>query len=438
MLGIDTTQQRRQMVEGVKAIMRLFTEEGGITIDGSFFRLNDAHLQVKPYQQPHMPIFVADTISPSGMVAAGELGCGVLSVAAFAAGGLEGLPKRWAVAEETAAEHGKTVSRANWRMVMPIHLADSKKEALEDIREGGNSWIQDYFIDTLGAKIQFEEYPGQPREEMTVDRMVGRGGAIVGTPDDAIKRIREVQEASGGFGGLLGLAHEWASREKTLRSYELFARYVMPQFQGTVAEIEDLAAMGRRTARVAVQQVGRWNHDRDERLQAASRGHGREALGNSRPAGHPDPAVSVTLVRFSTQPSLTEAAAIFSACPSRNTPSCVSHCESACRSHDAHDSHRDQILPINTTLTRPPPVVSVIAIAGVLTLDSRISGRMRAFPLELTIVAFKRSADSSLPGPAYRAAAGEPHAGRSDEASGASPGHRRTARRRDRRPLGAR
>jgi limonene 1,2-monooxygenase len=123
-------------------------------------------------------------------------------------------------------------------MVMPIHLADSKKEALEDIREGGNSWIQDYFIDTLGAKIQFEEYPGQPREEMTVERMVARGGAIVGTPDDAIARIREVQEASGGFGGLLGLAHEWASREKTLRSYELFARYVMPQFQGTVAEIE--------------------------------------------------------------------------------------------------------------------------------------------------------------------------------------------------------
>jgi limonene 1,2-monooxygenase len=238
MLGIDTTQQRRRMVEGVKAIMRLFTEEGGITIDGSYFRLNDAHLQIKPYQQPHMPIFVANTISPSGMVAAGELGCGVLSVAAFAMGGLDSLPKRWAVAEETAAEHGKTVSRADWRLVMPMHLADSKKEALDDIREGGNEWIHKYFIETLGAQIQFQEYPDQPIEEMTVDRMVGRGGAIVGTPDDAIARIRELQEASGGFGGVLGLAHEWASREKTLRSYELFARYVMPQFQGTAAEIE--------------------------------------------------------------------------------------------------------------------------------------------------------------------------------------------------------
>jgi limonene 1,2-monooxygenase len=37
---------------------------------------------------------------------------------------------------------------------------------------------------------------------------------------------------SGGFGGLLGLAHEWAPREKIHRSYELWARYVAPAFQG--------------------------------------------------------------------------------------------------------------------------------------------------------------------------------------------------------------
>jgi limonene 1,2-monooxygenase len=45
-----------------------------------------------------------------------------------------------------------------------------------------------------------------------------------------------LQEASGGFGGILGLAHEWASREKTNRSYELFARYVAPQFQNLGAK----------------------------------------------------------------------------------------------------------------------------------------------------------------------------------------------------------
>src|SRR6202022_4930874 len=91
MLAIHTTQQRRRMVEGVKAIMRLFTEEGGITLDGSFFQLNDAHLQVKPYQQPHMPIFVANTISPSGMVAAGEPRWGGVAGDACGPGGLYSL-----------------------------------------------------------------------------------------------------------------------------------------------------------------------------------------------------------------------------------------------------------------------------------------------------------------------------------------------------------
>jgi limonene 1,2-monooxygenase len=68
--------------------------------------------------------------------------------------------------------------------------------------------------------------------------MVARGGALVGTPDEVIKRIDDIVEASGGgFGGLLVLAHEWASREKTLHSYEMLARYVMPKFQGTVDPI---------------------------------------------------------------------------------------------------------------------------------------------------------------------------------------------------------
>jgi len=256
MMGIETTTQRDRMVEGLEAVMRLFNEDGGISIDGSYFKMHDAHLQVKPYQKPHMPIVVANTISPSGMVAAGKLGCGVLSIASFAKGGVEILPKRWQIAEETAAEHGKTVDRKNWRLVFPIHLAESRKEALDDVREGANRWIQEYFIDTLAARIQFEEYPGQPREEMNIDRMAEQGRAIVGTPEDAIKRINEVWEASeGGFGGLLVLAHEWAPREKTLHSYELLARYVMPKFQGMADSI---------------QYSNKWTADRREMLFGTS------------------------------------------------------------------------------------------------------------------------------------------------------------------------
>ena len=60
------------------------------------------------------------------------------------------------------------------------------------------------------------------------------GGAISGRPEDAVKLCQKIWGLTGGFGGLLGLAHEWTLPEKLHRSYELFARYVMPKFQGSL------------------------------------------------------------------------------------------------------------------------------------------------------------------------------------------------------------
>ena len=57
----------------------------------------------------------------------------------------------------------------------------------------------------------------------------------MGTPDDCVHAINRLAEQSGGFGGFLVQTVDWAPREKMLRSYELLARYVMPQFQGTAA-----------------------------------------------------------------------------------------------------------------------------------------------------------------------------------------------------------
>jgi limonene 1,2-monooxygenase len=64
--------------------------------------------------------------------------------------------------------------------------------------------------------------------------MAETGSWIIGTPDDCIEAIKRLDEQSGGFGGLLVQAIDWAPREKLLKSFELLARYVMPQFQGTI------------------------------------------------------------------------------------------------------------------------------------------------------------------------------------------------------------
>jgi limonene 1,2-monooxygenase len=56
----------------------------------------------------------------------------------------------------------------------------------------------------------------------------------VGTPDDCVAGIKRLEERSGGYGGFLVQTIDWAPRDKMLHSYELLARYVMPQFQGSV------------------------------------------------------------------------------------------------------------------------------------------------------------------------------------------------------------
>ncbi len=233
MLGIDPATQRKKLIEGVKAIKRLFTEEGGVTIEGSWFTLNDAHLQVKPFQKPHMPLYVASLFSPSGMMAAGELGTGLLTLLGFVRGFGE-LNERWAIVEETAAEFGHTVDRKDWRLTLPFHLAESREEAIRDVREVGNRLVEQYFaVPTRQATA------GQPGaiDAMPIEQLAAEGGVILGTPDDAIAKIRELQAASGGFGGYLNMAVDWTTREKTRRSYELFARYVAPVFTENLGSI---------------------------------------------------------------------------------------------------------------------------------------------------------------------------------------------------------
>ena len=77
-----------------------------------------------------------------------------------------------------------------------------------------------------------------------------QGTTLVGSPDTVAKGIeRLLGYSQGGFGGILFRAHEWADREATLRSYELFARYVMPRFQGSLDTIVAPTAGRARIAR---------------------------------------------------------------------------------------------------------------------------------------------------------------------------------------------
>ena len=107
-----------------------------------------------------------------------------------------------------------------------MHLAEDDEEALRQVKAGERLETTTYFEQTLGR------VPGTSQDP--VRDGVKALTTLVGSPDTAIRVIERLLAASeGGFGGMLFRAHEWANREDTLKSYELFARYVMPHFQGS-------------------------------------------------------------------------------------------------------------------------------------------------------------------------------------------------------------
>jgi limonene 1,2-monooxygenase len=162
------------------------------------------------------------------------------------------LPTQWNFGETSARENNQTIDRANWRIVMPFHLADSKEQAMREVAAGLQQWQNEYIVGILGTP----QRPTFPDGYEAAKRMSEYGGAIFGTPDDALAAIAKLQKLSGGFGTILCFAHDWTNREQMWRSYEMLARYVMPRCQGLIRPIEASAA--------------RVSANKEELMQAAS------------------------------------------------------------------------------------------------------------------------------------------------------------------------
>jgi limonene 1,2-monooxygenase len=213
------------MDEAITALDLLLRGEV-VNMETEWFTLKDARLQMLPYTQPRVEMAVASLVSPSGATAAGKHGIGMLSFQALGAEAFKSLASNWAMAEETAARHCKTVDRSKWRLVIQVHLADTKEEAIRDCRFGLEAWLG-YFKNVAQIPILPEGLSSEDMAETYANMDV----AVIGTPDDAIATIQKLLDETGGFGCLMLLAHNWADSQKTAKSYELFQRYVVPHFQ---------------------------------------------------------------------------------------------------------------------------------------------------------------------------------------------------------------
>ena len=152
----------------------------------------------------------------------------LLSTAATTQAAFEALPDTWRICADEAKAHGRVAERARWRLVGPVHVAETRERARANVRFGIQEWLH-YFAHVAHLPL---DATGEGDVDSDIDALIGSRVAVIGTPDDMIAQIERLERQSGGFGVFLDMAHNWADFEQTKRSYELIARYVMPRFDG--------------------------------------------------------------------------------------------------------------------------------------------------------------------------------------------------------------
>lgn len=224
-LGIDPLENRRKMEQSLDVITRLLRGET-VSEKTDWYDLNGAYLQVAPYSTIHTA--VTATVSPNGPKLAGRHGAGLLSLAATDPAGAAVLRQHWGIAEEIAAENGQVVDRRHWRLTCPMHIAETEAKARENARHG-LLYLMNYLSHVSPGMQEVDDV------DVLIDGINTSGFGVIGTPEMAVEQIRRMQEKSGGFGKLLVLHGEWAAIGPSIRSFELIAERVMPEFNGSKA-----------------------------------------------------------------------------------------------------------------------------------------------------------------------------------------------------------
>ncbi len=240
----DSTTMFRESFE----IIRLAWQNERFSFAGKHYQIQDLRISPKPVQKPHPPIYVA-SVSPSSLTWAAEQGLRTMAGPFTPFDELRKLRRNY---RDELARHGADAAiYADSPLQRPVFVAETTEEAraivgpalqwsaLESYKGGTSAEAGKYTKD-----YQYYERVDQlrrKRAETTFDDSVWLSevgmAPIVGDPQEVIRRIAAIKEALD-LGSLLawmqlgGIEHK-----KIMRSMELFAREVMPQFRSTAEKL---------------------------------------------------------------------------------------------------------------------------------------------------------------------------------------------------------
>jgi len=237
MFGIDPKDMGPRVVESINMILKLWSEDPPIDLDGDFWSIHlsenlDGEMGLgslhRPLQKPHPPIYTPCIRRDSvGVRKAAARGFRPFSHHMI---GNEVLRSHWQMYTEGCRDGGHEPDPSHWSISRNIFVADTTEEALAQARSNSLGRCIEYIIELTrrsGDLDLWKRTPDQGDDELTIDYFLDEV-IIAGDPAEVTRQLRELREAIGAFGTLVLVAHDFDDKASWLHSLDLFANEVVP------------------------------------------------------------------------------------------------------------------------------------------------------------------------------------------------------------------
>ena len=237
--GLPYADRHDRLRESLDLILKCWTAKEPFDWNGKHWKGKNIVATPQPLHTPHMPMATA-TDTEAMLELAGARGYTLLRAQLETADSIRDKARPYARAAKAA---GRNAPLAELAVARYVYLADSRREAMDDLR-----WDINY---ELGYQIKRGLIQMLTRnynmplkgDVVTFDELVEAGLYYLGDPDTVAKQLRDFYEASGGFGTLLIVTgKKWATREKVFRSMRLFMEHVAPKLRDLLPQHDPVVA----------------------------------------------------------------------------------------------------------------------------------------------------------------------------------------------------
>jgi natural product biosynthesis luciferase-like monooxygenase protein len=194
---------------------------------GRFFHYDDVSVWPAPAQSPHPPVWGSASFSPASFAWFGSHGYDLLTVIYIKR--LAELTECLRIYREAAAANGHDPTKLRVSTHLQVYCCEDGDEARRTAKEALTRYIAQLNAARLRGGV--EAIGGPELEEINVAALVADARVCVGTPDECAAVVAKARDTLGLAGLDCTFYFGGIPYDAARRSFELFAREVMPRFQ---------------------------------------------------------------------------------------------------------------------------------------------------------------------------------------------------------------